>query len=226
MEISHGHIVNGILTLRVPGRAPMPAFEGAGRQYEEQRQRHAGSDRHNLHAIDGLREVAAQEETDREPGQRQQALDDGKCPQRVPQALGPPAHGDGADAKAEHEDKNDQHRAECFAAAEEALERPLPDDLVDETGAARCQESGPHEQGSVNLRAGAEPHPCLRRRSLNGFQEVRSSSVVDVSGTESPRMRTLSHRSTLRRPRFTVARETINGRPPPFEVRLNQSLYA
>ena len=50
------------------------------------------------------------------------------------------AHPGGSESKAQHEDEDDHHCADGFTAAEENLERALPDNLIDDTGYTREKE--------------------------------------------------------------------------------------
>jgi hypothetical protein len=82
----------------------------------------------------------------------------------VPEASGPPPHGQSADPQAAHEHEHDHHGGEGLAPPQEGLQRALPDHLVGERREARGEERRRQERGRCASRWG--------RRGVHGAARV------------------------------------------------------
>ena len=118
--------------------------QGAERVDEAQGQ----SGRHGeaLHRVDAVVNVHAEEKCDRDVDGEKRELDEGESAQGVPYAMDTGGHECCAESKAQHEHEHHHHGAQRLAATEEYLQRPLPYDLVDDSGDARREQCAEKRQ--------------------------------------------------------------------------------
>ena len=91
------------------------------------------------------------------------------------------AHPGGSESKAQHEDEDHHHCADGFTAAEENLERALPDNLIDDTGHTREKECSEDDRDCAAFQKG---FPVLRE--VIGWAHPVSVTQNRFSGEENP----------------------------------------